>query len=121
MGGRPPDEAGIGAGTGSPARAARLVVAARLSLALLAGWAAWFALVRVDPGPRRESATSARYVCPMHPSIVSAQPGECPICGMALQSGTAPRAQAEPPPRLTGAVDRARRRVLSYDVAAPAW
>jgi len=40
---------------------------------------------------------------------------------MALQSGTAPRAQAEPPPRLTGAVDRARRRVLSYDVAAPAW
>lgn len=26
----------------------------------------------------------ATYVCPMHPDITSATPGECPICGMAL-------------------------------------
>lgn len=25
-----------------------------------------------------------QYVCPMHPSVVSDEPGECPICGMQL-------------------------------------
>ena len=30
---------------------------------------------------RTESATQETYVCPMHPSIVSSHPGECPICG----------------------------------------
>ena len=33
---------------------------------------------------RTESATQETYVCPMHPSIVSSHPGECPICGMRL-------------------------------------
>ena len=28
---------------------------------------------------------SARYTCPMHPEIVQAGPGSCPICGMALE------------------------------------
>jgi hypothetical protein len=27
----------------------------------------------------------ARYVCPMHPDVVSDQPGKCPRCGMALK------------------------------------
>jgi RND family efflux transporter MFP subunit len=26
----------------------------------------------------------ARYQCPMHPSVISDRPGECPICGMSL-------------------------------------
>lgn len=30
------------------------------------------------------SAQAARFQCPMHPTIVQAQKGECPICGMDL-------------------------------------
>src|SRR5437868_12496962 len=26
-----------------------------------------------------------RYVCPMHSEVSSASPGDCPICGMALE------------------------------------
>ena len=38
-----------------------------------------------EPLPISASAP-ARYVCPMHPEIVSDQPGSCPICGMALEA-----------------------------------
>jgi Cu+-exporting ATPase len=39
----------------------------------------------------RLSATSPQdhvYTCPMHPEIVRAEPGTCPICGMALEPRT---------------------------------
>ena len=29
--------------------------------------------------------TASRYVCPMHPEVVSDKPGSCPKCGMALE------------------------------------
>ena len=35
------------------------------------------------------SDTKVEYVCPMHPQIVRAAPGSCPICGMALEPRTA--------------------------------
>jgi membrane fusion protein, copper/silver efflux system len=35
------------------------------------------------PAPAKVEATPT-YVCPMHPSIVSDHPGDCPICGMKL-------------------------------------
>jgi Cu+-exporting ATPase len=35
-----------------------------------------------DPGPDR----GALYTCPMHPQVLSREPGACPICGMALES-----------------------------------
>ncbi|NIP76595.1 MAG: YHS domain-containing protein, partial [Xanthomonadales bacterium] len=34
------------------------------------------------PAPAREGA---KYTCPMHPEIVKEGPGDCPICGMALE------------------------------------
>ena len=30
-------------------------------------------------------AAGAQYTCPMHPTVVSATPGSCPFCHMALQ------------------------------------
>lgn len=30
-------------------------------------------------------ATGSEYICPMHPEIVRNEPGNCPICGMALE------------------------------------
>ena len=38
---------------------------------------------------RRQPATRVEYTCPMHPEIVRAEPGSCPICGMALEPRTA--------------------------------
>ncbi len=35
--------------------------------------------------PPPASAQNIRYTCPMHPEIVQIGPGNCPICGMALE------------------------------------
>ncbi len=32
-----------------------------------------------------DATPGARYTCPMHPEIVRNEPGDCPICGMALE------------------------------------
>lgn len=37
---------------------------------------------KTAPAPVREGV---RYTCPMHPEIVQDGPGDCPICGMALE------------------------------------
>lgn len=59
-----------------------------------------------SPAPRATSAAGAEvYYCPMHPSITSDRPGECPICGMSLERripGDAGRSAAQGNvPRLT--------------------
>ena len=35
--------------------------------------------------PPASSAPAAGYTCPMHPEVVAPGPGNCPICGMALE------------------------------------
>ena len=81
-----------------------------------------------------------RYVCPMHSEISSAQPGDCPICGMALEeldvtnraavagelagtddiALTAVRASAEATSLLRSSVALVRRNVNPGEVFAPA-
>ncbi len=39
-----------------------------------------------------EEAHGTRYVCPMHPTVVSDHPGDCPICGMKLVKVESPAA-----------------------------
>ena len=33
----------------------------------------------------KKSSVPAKYTCPMHPEVVQDKPGDCPICGMALE------------------------------------
>ncbi|MGE5247807.1 MAG: efflux RND transporter periplasmic adaptor subunit [Verrucomicrobiota bacterium] len=64
-------------------------------------------------GPKAQGEKKL-YTCPMHPFIITEQPGSCPICGMTLVpakagSGQAPVAGAAGPP--------ARERKIKYWVA----
>jgi hypothetical protein len=102
--------------------ARRLVVAFRILLLLLAAAALAAALVigRLHDGAAGDSG--ARYVCPMHPDVVAAEPGLCPICRMELEpvhgTGAHP---ATVNPSTFQAYDFVRRRGLGQDLRAPAW
>jgi Cu(I)/Ag(I) efflux system membrane fusion protein len=36
------------------------------------------------PGESHAAAPDTEYFCPMHPTVIQAEPGSCPICGMPL-------------------------------------
>jgi membrane fusion protein, copper/silver efflux system len=71
-----------------------LLLAGLLPGALLGGGSVWLALHHHDHEDVRAAQTAAApaavakkkplYQCPMHPSITSDHPGNCPICGMKL-------------------------------------
>ena len=45
----------------------------------------------------RMVAAGVKYVCPMHPEVVSDRPGACPKCGMALEPETVTAEEGENP------------------------
>ena len=60
-------------------------------------------------------ATKTEYTCPMHPQIVRDKPGNCPICGMALEPRTVSLADEENPEL----VDMTRRFWVSVVLTVP--
>ena len=56
------------------------------------------------------------YTCPMHPEIEQVGPGECPICGMALEPKGVPAADEGPNPEL---VDFRRRFAVGAVLTVP--
>ncbi len=57
-----------------------------------------------------------KYTCPMHPEIVRDEPGDCPICGMALEPMGIPDADEGPNPEL---VDFKRRFLIGAVLTVP--
>jgi hypothetical protein len=97
------------------------LIAARVAVLVLAAAAAVTAFHAGRSGGRPISSAEARYACPMHREATSGAPGQCPICGMALQPLVPAEPAADAPPVLQqGAIDVVRRRVFSYEVRAPA-
>ena len=54
----------------------------------------------LDVAAKEVAAPGTLYTCPMHPEIVRDAPGDCPICGMALEPMGVPAANEGPNPEL---------------------
>ena len=65
--------------------------------------------------PTAPVPAGAKWTCPMHPQIVRDGPGDCPICGMALEPMT-PSADDAPNPEL---IDFTRRLWISAALSVP--
>jgi heavy metal-binding protein len=89
-----------------PARAAperlafsrRFVLIVRFCLLLAAAGAGMVALA-IALGDGAGKVAGASYGCPMHPEVHSGKPGQCPICGMALElnAGASMRGTSDSP------------------------
>src|SRR5215470_20121157 len=67
-----------------------------------------------EPPPTVTAASRIDWTCPMHPEIVRDAPGNCPICGMALEPRTIAAEEANPE-----LVDMTRRFWVSAALSAP--
>jgi P-type Cu+ transporter len=65
--------------------------------------------------PSAPSAQETIYTCPMHPQIRRNEPGNCPICGMALEPAGIPEAEGTDPELK----DMTRRFVIGAVLATP--
>jgi Heavy metal binding domain len=54
-----------------------------MTFAVAAAGLYWNVPERIQRTPQADAA-KANYTCPMHPSVTSDKPGNCPICGMKL-------------------------------------
>jgi len=70
---------------------------------------------QTPPLAARRPPLTGEYTCPMHPEVVRAEPGACPICGMALEPRTATLDDA-PNHEL---LDMRRRFIISAVLSAP--
>ena len=61
-----------------------------------------------------DSARNGQYTCPMHPSVTHNAPGDCPICGMALEPRVVVAEEANPE-----LVDMERRFWVSVTLTVP--
>lgn len=68
---------------------------------------------RPEPAPMPKGT---QYTCPMHPEIIRDRPGDCPICGMALEPMGVPTGEEGPNPEL---VDFSRRFWVSALLSVP--
>ncbi len=91
-------------------------------LLLFVALGALAAAVAMGRARDREGGLSGeQYVCPMHPEIVAAGPGTCPICRMDLESIGAGGRSGGVSHSTFQAYDYVRRRGLGQDLHAPAW
>jgi hypothetical protein len=106
-----------------------MIVVARALLVALAAAAVVAGFVLTRKSAPKLVAGGVVYMCPMHPAVTSATPGECPICRMALERQSA-GAPVEPPSltlphgmRLAGfdSVSRVKQFESSFDMRAWAW
>lgn len=51
-------------------------------------------------GDKKRMPAGTKYTCPMHPEVIRDEPGDCPICGMALEPQGAPAPDEGPNPEL---------------------
>ncbi|TNE41153.1 MAG: heavy metal translocating P-type ATPase [Alphaproteobacteria bacterium] len=65
---------------------------------------------------KKSAPKEAKYTCPMHPEIVEDHPGDCPLCGMALEPMGVPTGNEGPNEEL---VDFTRRFWISVAFALP--
>ncbi len=63
------------------ARAMAVVRWMMLAATIMLAAGSWWTFARADVS----TTAAARYQCPMHPQIVSSEPGDCPICFMSLE------------------------------------